>query len=95
MPLSKKRDRDRVRRDYILDAGFPRFTCIRNPENTHWILGWMTGIDTDLVCVLPNVKTRALEHYALSPVCSNRAFALIAFLAKRLLLLIDENARGL
>jgi len=73
----------------------PKFFCIKNPEKTRWILGWMTGIDGDLVCVLPHVQTRVMEHYALSPVCSNRFLAFAAFIAKRILLAIDHNLRGL
>jgi len=59
----------------------------------HWAFGWKTGIDNDLICVFPNVKTRVLEHYALSPVCSNRLLALLAFIIKRLLFILDPDLR--
>lgn len=55
----------------------------------HWAFGWKTGIDNDLICVFPNVNSRVQEHYTLSPVCSNRFLALIAFLIKRLLFVLD------
>jgi hypothetical protein len=78
-----------------MNLGFPKFFCMRNPENTHWILGWLTGIDKDLICIFPNVQTRVMEHYALSPVCSNRLLAIIAFVSRRILFAIDQNLRGL
>ena len=81
--------------DYILDKGFPGYFCIKNPERTHWILGWLTGIDNDLICIFPHVKSRDLETHALSPVCSNRFISLLAFLVKRLLFVIDQNLGGL
>jgi len=59
-----------------------------------WSFGWLTGIDNDLVCVSPNVRTRAMEYIALSPVCFNRLLALIAFLLKVLLFRLDWNLRG-
>ena len=74
---------------------FPKFFCLRNPENTRWILGWMTGIDNDLICIKPNVQNRVMEHYALSPVCSSWLLAFFAFLAKRFLLVFDQNINGL
>jgi len=78
-----------------MKLNFPKLFCIKNPEHTHWILGWLTGIDNDLVCIFPNIQTRVMEHWTLSPVCSNWLLALTAFLIKRLLFLIDENLQGL
>lgn len=60
----------------------------------HWAFGWRTGIDNDLICVFPNVKTRVLEHYALSPVCPNRLLALTAFIVKRLLFILDPDLQS-
>lgn len=54
----------------------------------------MTGIDNDLVCVLPHIHTHIMEQYTLSPVCSNRLSAFVAFIAKHILLAIDQNLRG-
>lgn len=75
----------------------PRFHCWDNPKpaRKRWAFGWLTGIDSDLICIFPNVKTRVIEHYALSPIHSNRIIALIAFIAKRFLFLVDHNLEGL
>mgnify|MGYP001558422840 CR=1 FL=1 len=78
-----------------IKLSFPKLYCIKNPERTHWIMGWLTGIDQDLVCIFPNIRTRVMEHWTLSPVCSNRFWAFIAYIAKRLLFFIDENLQGL
>ena len=75
----------------------PYSYCWDNPKpvGKHWASGWLTGIDNDLICVYPNVTTRVMEHWALSPTSHSRLLALIAFLAKRLLFAIDHNLRGL
>lgn len=57
----------------------------------HWAFGWKTGIDDDLICVFPNITSRVQENYTLSPCCSNRPQALIAFLVKRLLFILDPD----
>lgn len=76
---------------------FPSFHCWDNPKpiGKHWALGWRTGIDGDLICIFSDIQTRVLEHWTLSPVSSNRLLAFIAFIAKRLLFLIDRNLQGL
>ena len=56
-----------------------------------WSFGWLTGEDSDLVCVLPNVKSKVLGEINLSPVCSNHILALISFLCKLILLKVDKN----
>lgn len=58
-----------------------------------WSFGWLTGIDNDLICVCPNVRTRVMEHHALSPVCSNAVLAFVAMIFKAILLKIDYNVR--
>ena len=50
-----------------------------------------TGKDGDLVCVLPNVRTKELGELSLSPVCSNRILALICFTCKLILIKLDRN----
>ena len=60
-----------------------------------WSFGWETGVDDDLVCVKPNVQTKIQERVALSPVCSTRLLALLAFAMKAILVRIDRNLRGL
>jgi len=84
-------------RDYILDAGFPRFYCWANPKpvGKAWAFGWLTGLDGDLVCIFPRIKSRVMEHWALSPVHSNLLVALTAFAAKRFVFHFDHNMRGL
>ena len=56
-----------------------------------WSFGWLTGKDNDLVCVLPRVKTEPLGELSLSPVCSNRLLAFIAFVCKLTLIRWDKN----
>ena len=56
-----------------------------------WIVGWLTGIDKDLVCAVPYVNTRAKERLAQSPACKNLPLAIIGFLLKYLLLKNDIN----
>ena len=74
----------------------PKFRCWDNPKpvGRHWAFGWLTGIDRDLICIFPNIQTRVMEHWTLSPVSSNRFLSLLAFIAKRFLFLIDHNLRG-
>ncbi len=59
-----------------------------------WSFGWLTGLDNDLVCISPFVRTRTREECFLSPVCSNRLVALVAMLLKVLLVKLDWNLRG-
>jgi len=56
-----------------------------------WSLGWWTGRDGDLLCVVPEVVETLLEELLLSPVCNNRFLALLAFLLKRMLVRLDAN----
>ena len=56
-----------------------------------WSFGWLTGEDGDLVCVLPNVKSKVLGEISLSPVCSNHLLALISFVCKLILLKVDKK----
>lgn len=83
--------------NYILEAGFAHFHCWDNPKpaGKHWALGWKTGIDSDLICIFPNIKSRVMEHWVLSPTSPSRFLSFVAFIAKRLLFLIDHNLRGL
>jgi len=60
-----------------------------------WSFGWVTGLDNDLMCVVPNAQTRLQEHIALSPICSNRLLALCAFVIKAILVRVDHNLKGL
>ena len=56
-----------------------------------WSFGWLTGRDKDLVCVRPNLHTPRAGEINLSPVCSNRLLALIAFILKAILVRLDQN----
>jgi len=60
-----------------------------------WSFGWLTGRDNDLVCVKPRIYTPVAGEIALSPVCSNRVLAIIAFVMKAILVKVDYNLRGL
>lgn len=62
------------------------------PLPTPWSFGWYLA-DVDLVCVRPGPLSDEEGERALSPVCSNRALAVLAFAAKALLLRIDHNLR--
>ncbi|MBA7698064.1 hypothetical protein ES703_106738 [subsurface metagenome] len=75
----------------------PKFHCWDNPKpvGKHWAFGWLTGIDNDLMCIYPSVTTRVMEHWTLSPVSHSPIMALLAFLTKRFLFLIDHNLQGL
>lgn len=61
------------------------------PVKTRWSLGWWTGPEGDLLCVIPKVRSHCLAELALSPACSNRLLALISFLLKIALFAIDDN----
>lgn len=83
--------------NYPLKAcNLPRFHCWDNPKpvGRKWAFGWKTGIDGDLICIFPNIQTRVMEHWALSPVSTTKTLSLIAFIAKRLLFAIDHNLQG-
>lgn len=56
-----------------------------------WSFGWLTGPDRDLVCIKPNIKTNDFARVALSPICSNRFLATVAFCTKRFLAKLDQN----
>ena len=60
-----------------------------------WTFGWLTGRDNDLVCVKSKIDTPIAGEVALSPVCSNRLLAFIAFAMKAILVRIDQNLRDL
>jgi hypothetical protein len=55
------------------------------------VLGWWTGPDSDLMCVRPHRTTNELAEYALSPVSTSKALAVIGFLLKNILLCLDWN----
>ncbi|MFC2071403.1 hypothetical protein ACFLUU_01610 [Chloroflexota bacterium] len=75
----------------------PFFHCWDNPKpvGKSWAFGWLTGIDKDLICIYPNIQTRVMEHWALSPVHPNLIIAFVAFWAKRFLFSVDSNLREL
>lgn len=62
-------------------------------KRTLWSFGWWTGPDQDLLCVRRNLSSGEAQE-CLSPVCSNRGEALLAFLLKRLLSALDLNMKG-
>lgn len=72
-------------------AMLPRFYCWPGPPYDEWSFGWLTGRDNDLVCVLREVSDPLEGDLTLSPVCSNRILAVLAFVAKRFLLAVDRN----
>lgn len=56
-----------------------------------WSVGYETGQDHDLICILPNILDKIEAEIALSPVCSTRILAISAFCLKHMLLGVDEN----
>lgn len=58
---------------------------------TTWSFGWWTGKDDDLMCVKSKTSTDTDAEIALSPICSNRPLALVAFVLKAILIRIDGN----
>ena len=56
-----------------------------------WSFGWLTGQDDDLICVRPSIEDRIEAKMALSPVCTTRILAILAFVLKMILLRIDDN----
>ena len=75
-------------------ASLPRFYHFGGgPIRKVWAFGWLTGGDSDLVCVKPNILVGLpLVELLLSPVCSTRFLSLFGFLLKVLLVRIDRNA---
>jgi len=61
------------------------------PPRDRWVVGWLTGLDSDLVCVKPDVLNSFEGDLALSPVCYSPLMAALGFLLKRILLAIDIN----
>ena len=57
--------------------------------------GWLTGRDNDLVCVKANLRTPLEGEAYLSPVCSIKLLALLAFVLKNILVRIDYKLRSL
>ncbi len=72
---------------------WPRFQAW-GPVSQRWMwsIGWWTGPDKDLLCVVPSAQTSSAAEIALSPVCDSRVLALLAFCLKAALLRIDHNA---
>ena len=54
-------------------------------------MGWLTGRDSDLICVKPNITNIQEGNLSLSPVCLTPCRAALGFLLKRLLLIVDLN----
>lgn len=63
--------------------------------NNNWSFGWETGEDNDLICIKPDISIKIEGDIYLSPVCSNRLLAFLAFVLKQILSRIDHNLRGL
>lgn len=63
------------------------------PISTKWSFGWYLP-EIDLVCVRPDCQSDEEGNLALSPVCSSRLLAVVAFALKALLVRIDENSRA-
>ncbi|MCH7783572.1 hypothetical protein IID62_10965 [candidate division KSB1 bacterium] len=61
-----------------------------DPLRDRYTFGWLTGEDKDLVCVKPITANHFAEK-ALSPVCTNRIYAVLGFILKRILVSIDRN----
>lgn len=61
------------------------------PPKDVWAVGWLTGRDSDLICVKPNIIETWRGDLALSPTCTNPFLAALGFILKRVLLAVDLN----
>lgn len=83
-------------RNSIAQTGLPRFYKWGGGGVPYlWCFGWQTSKDSDLICVKPKIATPIQGEIALSPTCSNRPLALLAFALKAILIRLDENLKGL
>lgn len=59
--------------------------------------GYWTGRDGDLLSVLPDVQEDNEAQFVLlaSPFCLSRPLAVLAFIAKRFLVAVDQNIRAI
>lgn len=73
-----------------LFQGFGLF-IFPGPPSDEWVFGWLTGRDSDLVCVKPNLVDPYKAQMALSPASSNLLLAVMGFLLKSAVLVIDRN----
>lgn len=56
-------------------------------------VGYWTGKDGDLLCILPNIDNNKIAELLLSPVCKSKFQAIICFLFKRYLINNDGNIK--
>lgn len=72
----------------------PRFFKWRGGSiSDSWSFGYLTGKDQDLICIKSDTRDEVEAEILLSPVCSNRPLAILAFVLKRNLLKLDENMK--
>ena len=67
----------------------------KGPLGSVWAYGWWGGRDLDLLCIRPAIHDNDEARAYLSPVCSYRAEAVIAFFLKNALSVFDLNMRSL
>lgn len=65
----------------------------QGPLGSVWACGWWGGRDGDLLCIRPGICSDEEARTYLSPVGSHRAEAVLAFLLKNALALLDRNMR--
>lgn len=61
------------------------------PPRDRWACGWLTGPDSDLVCVKRNIMATWQGELTLSPLCFNPLLAIMAHIIKRILIALDHN----
>jgi len=75
-----------------VNRNIPGFYRWGGPDKYPWSFGWETGMDGDMIVVTPKIITEDGRcELFLSPVCSNRFLAFVAFLAKWFLVKVDHN----
>lgn len=61
------------------------------PPYDRWCVGWLTGRDSDLVCIKPDIVDQIDGEINVSPICKSPLIAIWGFILKRLLSNVDKN----
>lgn len=79
---------------YPFFHGFGLFV-FPGPPQDRWACGWLTGPDSDLICVKRSIMATWQADLTLSPVCFNPLLAIMAYIMKRILIVLDHNVSSL
>jgi len=64
-----------------------------NGNADSYAFGWLTGPDSDLICLRPNITDNYVGAIALSPTNDSRFLAIVGFFLKYILFAVDQNIR--